>query len=517
MGDAVSVPGGVHPGGGDGSQLLRRIRRNGIGFFVGWLGIVVLLVGLGTQIHLDLRGLAVGAAAPTAREQAPPAARVTVPPALVARLRALPAPGPDEPPLLLTYHGIAPTPRSPFAIAPRRLQAELTLLHDAGYHSIGAALFVAWLHGRATLPRKAVLLTFDDGLAATWRYADPILAALGFRAVNFLITGHIDRGSFYLTSEEIRRMAADGRWNFGAHTAHGHTHVSTGPGRPQEAFLVGRRWLPRRGRPETDAEFAHRIRADTRQSLRWFAVHKLPQPRLFAYPFSAATSADRRATRISVGILSRTYAARFLDDSRGGMTTAAQRHRGAFRRLDVLGTYSLGRFVSEVMAATPIPPSVTQPLAADLWTRDSGAGTIVVRRSGITLEPRDGRWLSAALAPTRTLAWSSYDISARASLAGTAAAGIAVPGDGGAPVSVAVSRGWFEVRTGAGRTVVAQGQLHARVEHWLRVSRSAGGVTIAVDAATVAVVPAGRALGGPSLFVDGTPGTRVQFTQIRVR
>ncbi len=424
----------------------------------------------------------------------------------------------DQPPLVLTYHGVEPGPRSPFAISPGRLQEELTLVRAAGYHTIGADRFLAWLHGRAHLPPRAVLVTFDDGLAATWRYADPILKALNFRAVAFLITGHVDRGSFYLTSAEIRRMAGSGRWSFGAHTARGHTYISTGPGHAPEAFLVGRRWLPARGRPETDAEFARRIQADTRESLRWFASHSLPRPRLFAYPFSAATSSDVRATRISVDLLSRTFAARFLDDSRGSMTTPAQHHRRIFRRLDVLGTYSLGRFVSEVTAATPIRPSATRPLTSGLWTRDSGAGDITVHPSGLLLEPQGKTWLAASLAPTRTLAWRTYDVSVRsAPLEGTTAAGISVPGEAGAPVSVAVSRTWFEVRAGPDRAVIVQGPVHPRNEHWLRVSRSPSGVQIAVDAVDVANVPAGRALGGPSLFADATPGTRVQFTQIRVR
>ena len=513
----MSVLEGIHPGGG-GPNLLRRMRRNGLGFVAGWLGIVGLLVGLGTQVRLGLGGLTTGAATQSVRAQVAAASRVDVPPALVARLRTLPDPGSAQPPLVLTFHGIEPSPQSPFAISPGRLQAELTLLRVAGYHSIGGARFLAWLRGRATLPPKAVLITFDDGLAATWRYADPILAALDFRAVGFLLTGHVDPGSFYLTSAELQRMAADGRWSFGAHTAHGHTHVSTGPGGAQEAFLVGRRWLPALGRVETDAEFARRIRVDTRQSLRWFAAQGLPRPALFAYPFSASTSPDRRATRISVGILSRTFPARFLDDSVGGMTTPAQRRRGAFRRLDVLGTYSLGRFVAEVTSATPISPAATRPLVPGLWTRDSGTGSIVVRRSGITLAPRDGTWLAAALAPTRTLAWGRYELSLCASqLAGGGVAGVTVPGDGGAPVSVSVSRSWFEVRAGAGRAVVAQGQLHARDAHWLRISRGAGSVTIAVDASPVTRVPAGHSLGGPSLFVDGAPGTRVRFTQLRVR
>ena len=487
-----------------GSQLPRRLRRNQLGFAVGWACIVLLIVAAGEYVHLRLPSLA--RRSHQLPVQAEPRARVSVPRAIVARLRALPARGPAEAPLVLTYHGVEPAPRSPFSISPNRLQAELAALREAGYRSVGEARFLAWLDGRARLPRKAVLVTFDDGLASTWRYADPILRRLHLRAVAFLVTGHLDRGSYYLGADEVRRLAQSGRWSFGAHTAAGHTYVSTGPGREPEAFLVARRWLPSRGRRETYAEFARRVRADTRTALAWFSDHRLPRPELFAYPFSAAASPDRRATGISASILSHAFAARFLDDSRGAVTDRAQLERRVFRRLDVLGTDSLARFADEVTAATPLPLG-----SPGTWSRSSGRGRVVAGRPGVTLEPRRGSWLEAALAPTRTLAWSDYDVSADASgLGGGAVAGISIPG-----VSVSVGRAWYEVR--AGSRVVAQGPLPARDGHRLLVRRGGKAARVAIDGTPVAGVPVGAGGGGPSLFVEAPPGSRVRFSRIRVR
>lgn len=498
--------------------LLRRLRRNGLAFAIGWLAIVALLVELGTRVHVTVPGFGGSDGGQVVHAQVAPFPSVPVPLDLVARLRALPARGRHEAPLVLTYHGVEPSPRSPFAVSPSRLQRELTMLHEAGYRTISANRFLAWRdHGRP-LPPKSVLLTFDDGLAAVWRYVDPMLAQLGFRATAFLITGHIDGGAFYLTSAEVRRMAASGRWSFGAHTSHGHRYVETKPHAPPGPFLVVRRWLPAKGRQETLAEFTRRVRTDTVRALAWFSAHGLPRPRVFAYPFSADSSANAAATRASGRILGGTFAARFLDDSNGGMTSAAEQRRGLFRRLDVLGTDSLSRFVSEIEAATPLPPAETRPLAEGIWARNSGAGRVLVRRTGLTLQAGKGGWLEASLAPTRTLAWRAYDVSVRASgLAGTAAAGISVPVAARAQVSISVSRGWFEVRGGADRAVLSQGPLRERTEHWLRVRVGGGRAAVAVDAERVADVPVAHATGGPSLYISAPAGAELRFTQIHVR
>jgi poly-beta-1,6-N-acetyl-D-glucosamine N-deacetylase len=492
--------------------LSRRLRWNALGFVFGWSLIIVALVGMGEKVHVTLPSFHAGGGL----HQAAPAKNLVLPAGPLAELRALPSPAPRQGPLVITYHNVEPSPRSSFSISPLRLQTELTLLQAAGYHSITAAQMLAWLDHGTPLPSKPVLITFDDGLTSAWQYADPILRDVGFKATSFVITGHVDNGSYYMTSAQIARLVRTGRWSFGAHTFQGHRYIRSGPGGTTAAFLVGRRWLPSVHRQETYAEFTRRVQIDTQRSLEWFAAHGLPRPQLFAYPFSAVSSPDHRAARLSDQILSRMFDARFLDDDGGSITSPALVRRHLFQRLDVLGTESPEKFAAEVAASTQLAPAETKPLRTGVWSRSSGRGQVTTEPSGLTLQPLKSTWFAATLAPTRTINWRTYGISTRAFLSTSEnAAGISIPSAYGT-ASVSVSRSWYEVHFGDPPDTIADGRLRAAGSHWLRMRATAGTIVVAVDGQTVARLEVG-ARGGPSLFVDGPPQSTVQFSQIEVR
>jgi peptidoglycan/xylan/chitin deacetylase (PgdA/CDA1 family) len=81
-----------------------------------------------------------------------------------------------------------------------RQMASLRLL---GYEVIGLDEAVAGLAGEASLPRRAVVLTFDDGYQNFYDYAWPVLRRHGFPATVFLVSG--------LVGQTTRWLSADGR------------------------------------------------------------------------------------------------------------------------------------------------------------------------------------------------------------------------------------------------------------------------------------------------------------------
>ncbi|RFU87324.1 polysaccharide deacetylase family protein [Streptomyces triticagri] len=131
---------------------------------------------------------------------------------------------------ILMYHAIADAPAPAtraLSVTPAAFAEQLAVLADRGFTPVTtAALGAAWRSG-ARLPRRPVLITFDDGYAGVHRHALPVLARHGFPATLFVSTGWI-RGTYdtggaldtMLDWAQIRELAAAGT-EIGGHS---HTH-----------------------------------------------------------------------------------------------------------------------------------------------------------------------------------------------------------------------------------------------------------------------------------------------------
>src|SRR6476620_9588836 len=95
---------------------------------------------------------------------------------------------------ILVYHSVMP--HHPGQTAEQRVLdvddsvfvAQMQYLVDGGYHVISFAALVDALEGRDTLPKHAVVITFDDGWENQYRHAFPILRRFGLPATFFVFT-----------------------------------------------------------------------------------------------------------------------------------------------------------------------------------------------------------------------------------------------------------------------------------------------------------------------------------------
>lgn len=67
-------------------------------------------------------------------------------------------------------------------------QEHMELLHENGYKTIGLKDLELFVKGEINLPKRSVLITFDDGYKSNYEYAYPILKEYGFNAAIFLIS-----------------------------------------------------------------------------------------------------------------------------------------------------------------------------------------------------------------------------------------------------------------------------------------------------------------------------------------
>jgi peptidoglycan/xylan/chitin deacetylase (PgdA/CDA1 family) len=129
------------------------------------------------------------------------------------------APRPSREPVpILMYHAIRTPPadaRLPsIFVRPRDFAAQIRALRGAHYTAVTLQrVWDAW-HGRATLPRSPIVLSFDDGYPSQAKIALPILRREGWPGVMNLTLDYIDDLG---GDDAVRRMIAGG-WEIDAHT-----------------------------------------------------------------------------------------------------------------------------------------------------------------------------------------------------------------------------------------------------------------------------------------------------------
>jgi peptidoglycan/xylan/chitin deacetylase (PgdA/CDA1 family) len=120
---------------------------------------------------------------------------------------------------ILMYHVVSAAPPGvPFPelwVGERKFGQEMTALYRAGYHAITLAAAVrAWRRG-GPLPRRPVIISFDDGYRSDLTHARPTLLRLGWPGVLNLALQNVERGG--ITAPEVRRLIAAG-WEIASHT-----------------------------------------------------------------------------------------------------------------------------------------------------------------------------------------------------------------------------------------------------------------------------------------------------------
>jgi biofilm PGA synthesis lipoprotein PgaB len=286
----------------------------------------------------------------------PPATQVETPEpevdqALIARLAAT-GDGTEFGPVILTYHDIGHT-TDRYAVPPENFAYQMRLLHDAGWTTMTQNDLANWMQG-AVLPPRTAMITFDDGATGVWKYAEPILRRYNMNASLFIITGSVGtHAPYYMTWDQIRELAATGRWGMEAHTHDGHRRIPSGPAGETEAFMTAKQWLAAEQRFETQEEHHARVLFDLTECKRLITEQTGQTPRFFAYPFSAHEDDPADSDKEVQNIVLSLYMIGMLDDSESTrMTGPEDLAQGFVRRMDTTADITPERFVQKIEEAT---------------------------------------------------------------------------------------------------------------------------------------------------------------------
>ncbi len=138
---------------------------------------------------------------------------------------------------ILMYHSILKDPgrSGKYVVTPDTLENDMKYLREHGYVTVFVRDLVNYVYYDVPLPKKPVILTFDDGHYNNITYLLPLLQKYDMKAVISVVGSYTEQFSkadghnpnySYLTWEDIKELEESGRIEIANHTYHLHEKSS---------------------------------------------------------------------------------------------------------------------------------------------------------------------------------------------------------------------------------------------------------------------------------------------------
>jgi len=205
--------------------------------------------------------------------------------------------------LSLAYHDVEDDGADQRFLSVRtdHLIEQLAWLHANGYTAVSIDQILDARAGRAALPERAVLLSFDDGFGSFLTRVLPILKAWNWPAVLAPVGIWMDTpagqsvdfgGLFkprerFLDWDKIAEISRSGLVEIAAHTDNSHYGILANPQGNQQPAAAARAYDPVRGRYESEAEFRARIGQDVAAISEKITHATGKPPRVWVWPYGA--------------------------------------------------------------------------------------------------------------------------------------------------------------------------------------------------------------------------------------
>ncbi len=187
--------------------------------------------------------------------------------------------------LIVMYHSvIADSSRAgKYVVTPDTVKEDIMYLKNNGYSFVSAQEVIDYSEHGTPLPKKPVMLTFDDGNYNFYSHVMPILEETGAKAVCSIVGSYTDEFSEsniknatygYLRWSEVYDMYLSNRVEVGNHSYDFHS-VDKGRNGAQKK------------KGESDEEYKRVFCADTEKAQNRFLSKTGFAPIIYAYPFGA--------------------------------------------------------------------------------------------------------------------------------------------------------------------------------------------------------------------------------------
>lgn len=166
---------------------------------------------------------------------------------------------------ILSYHHFSAKCSNNLCMPIGEFSKQMAFLKKEGYRTVAMEQVLKFINYQEPLPKKAVVITIDDGYRSVYDLAYPILRQHNFNATLFIYTAFIGNSPNALTWEQLRELSESG-FEVEAHTI---SHTD----------------LTRKRKGESEAAYLKRVRRELTEPRELIGKHLGRKPIWLAYPY----------------------------------------------------------------------------------------------------------------------------------------------------------------------------------------------------------------------------------------
>ncbi|MGJ7045395.1 polysaccharide deacetylase family protein [Thermoanaerobacterium thermosulfurigenes] len=201
---------------------------------------------------------------------------------------------------VLMYHNIyagnIPPNKSGVLITPQNFEKQILYLKGHGYETITVEDLYNFMKYGKMLPKKPILITFDDGYLGNYKYAYPLFKKIGYKGVINVIVKNVPSPTNKVVTPyphfdwiEAREMSSSGVMEIESHTYDSHRYAKSG--NHDIPMLSGP--IDIGGRLETMNEYRERIKNDLLKAKMEIEKNLGKEVIALAYPYGVGSDTSK--------------------------------------------------------------------------------------------------------------------------------------------------------------------------------------------------------------------------------
>ncbi len=201
---------------------------------------------------------------------------------------------------------------TPEGISLERVREHLNTLKAGGFTPIGLRDAHNLIYLDEPVPDRAVLITFDQPVARSWRALAHLIRSQGWQAVAFV---DLSRQTNSPSWRRLRIAMGEGRWDVGTYGESIPSKIPINADGESGSFFRSMKWLPEPGRQESIHEHGERLHADLSGQFERLRTGLHAAPLALAYPNGSFGQEGTDATLrnlIRLGIVGRHFKLAFI-------------------------------------------------------------------------------------------------------------------------------------------------------------------------------------------------------------